>query len=252
MYPIAKPHSLRRLRRERQISQGEMEKRAGISQSAIVSTERAHDPRLSTIERFVEALGGRLIVFAAFDETNYPLTFPRTPQTSATTASEQSPAWRIRAWDDPRLAERFLNDGIVAISEDDIGRAVTEFSTDKGLRRKIQQKHPGRSENALGTFVTYWRHFSRNMKVGETIVLAYRERGGALKAAIGTVTGEYEYLAHESDERLRHRRTVRWSLVIDRHQLDTDLRRTVDAPGTIGRFGATDAHIRLASLTTHP
>ncbi|MGW0356114.1 hypothetical protein ACWDXV_18095 [Nocardia nova] len=86
------------------------------------------------------------------------------------------------------------------------------------------------------------------MTVGDIIVLAYRDRQRTLKAAIGTVVGEYEYHADEADLRLRHRRAVRWDATVDRSELDSDLRKTVDAPGTIGRFGAPDASVRLAAL----
>ncbi|MEU2120818.1 hypothetical protein [Nocardia niwae] len=242
------PRSLAQLRRHRRMTQGDIERSAGMSQAAVLSAERARDPRLSTVSRFVEALGGRLQLVASFEDGDYPLAISEPPVVDG--GGTQFPAWRIRAWDDPRLAERFLAEGIVAVSEDDIGRAVTEFDSDQELRRKIQEEHPERSENAIGTFVTYWRHFSRNMRIGDTIVLAYRERRGALKAAIGTVTGDYEYVRDpELDERLRHRRAVRWNLVLNRSELPEDLRRTVDAPGTIGRFGAADAGARLAALT---
>ncbi len=242
------PVSLGQLRRQRRISQGALEKRGRISQSAILNTERAHDPRLSTVTRFVDALGGRLHLVASFDDGDYNLSFPL--ESSPTTSTEQTPVWRIRAWDDPRLAERFRDEGVVAVSEDEIGQAVTGFDSDKALRQSLQEKFPKRSENAIGTFVTYWRYFSRDMTVGDTIVLAYRDRRGTLKAAVGAVAGEYEYLANEADERLRHRRAVHWQADLDRSELDDDLRRTVDAPGTISRFGAADAGTRLAALTT--
>ncbi|MFD4403889.1 helix-turn-helix domain-containing protein [Nocardia sp. NPDC058499] len=247
MNPDEQPRSLAQLRRHRGVTQGAMEKRVGMSQAAVLSAERARDPRLSTVTRFIEALGGRLQLVASFDDGDYPIAF-REPSVPA---AVHRPAWRIRAWDDPWLAERFLAEGIVAVSEDDLGQAVTDFASDQALRRIIQD-HPdnrGRSENAIGTFVTYWRHFSHNMKVGDIIVLAYRERRGKLKAAIGTVTGEYEYRSqHDLDKRLRHRRTIRWHLTLDRSDLPEDLRRTVNAPGTIGRFGAADAGDRLSLL----
>lgn len=160
-------------------------------------------------------------------------------------------AWRIRAWDDTRLAERFLELGLVAVSEDDIGQDVTRFASEKALRRKILEENPGRSDQAIGTFVTYWRDFSRTMKTGDIIVLAYRDRRGTLRAAIGSVSGEYQYCADEPDLRLRHRRAVSWHITVNRNELDDDLRRAVNTPATINRFRATDAYSRLAAMASN-
>ncbi|HVX28922.1 MAG TPA: hypothetical protein VHA53_00475 [Nitrolancea sp.] len=221
-----------------------------MTQSAILSTERAQDPRISTVTRFIEALGGSVRLVAAFDDSDYTITFPKEPAMPRASATERSSAWRIRAWDDPRLAEQFIDLGIVAVSEDDIEQPVTAFGSDELLRNKIRERNPERPENAVGTFVTYWRNFSDTMKVGDTIVLAYRDRQRVLKAAIGTVAGDYEYHADEPDLRLRHRRAVRWDATLDRADLESDLRKTVDAPGTIGRFGAPDAGERLTALAS--
>ncbi|WP_324188456.1 helix-turn-helix domain-containing protein [Nocardia higoensis] len=242
---------LAHLRRQRGLSQGDLERRAGMSQAAVLSAERAKDPRLSTVSRFVEALGGRLQLVASFDDADYPLTFPQ-PSTATLPVTEgQRPAWRIRAWNETSLAKEFLKNGLVAMSEDEIGRPVTEIGSEQELRDALRA-HPNgqdRPEKAFGAFVTYWNYFSQDMQVGDTIVLAYLDRAKVPRAAIGVITGEYEYRADDSDARLRHRRAVRWtSRDLARRALDDDLRRTVSAPGTICQFGAADAGTRLAAL----
>ena len=60
---------LRALRRARGLSQTELARRLGISQSDLSKLERRSDVRLSTLRAYVAALGGNLAVVAEFAGT---------------------------------------------------------------------------------------------------------------------------------------------------------------------------------------
>jgi DNA-binding transcriptional regulator YiaG len=58
------------LRKEQGLSQTEVARRLGVSQERISKLERAEDVKLSTLQNYVEALGGHLEVSAVIgDET---------------------------------------------------------------------------------------------------------------------------------------------------------------------------------------
>jgi DNA-binding XRE family transcriptional regulator len=58
------------LRKEQGLSQTEVARRLGVSQERISKLERAEDVKLSTLQSYVEALGGHLEVSAVIgDET---------------------------------------------------------------------------------------------------------------------------------------------------------------------------------------
>lgn len=67
---ILRDHALARLRQHQHVSQQELAAALGVSQVNVSRIERGDDPQLSTIQRFIEALGGELIVQARIgDET---------------------------------------------------------------------------------------------------------------------------------------------------------------------------------------
>ena len=58
-------------------SQAELADKLGVTQSRISSLERAEDLQLSTLSRYIEALGGELVVTAKFGRRNVPLSADR-------------------------------------------------------------------------------------------------------------------------------------------------------------------------------
>jgi transcriptional regulator with XRE-family HTH domain len=67
---ILRENALARLRRNQHVSQQELAAALGVSQVNVSRIERGDDPQLSTMRRFIEALGGELIVQARIgDET---------------------------------------------------------------------------------------------------------------------------------------------------------------------------------------
>ena len=162
---------------------------------------------------------------------------------------EEVTAWKLRAWDDPDLERAFLDRSLIAVSADEIGD-MTNPASRRELVARLRAAFPDRTEQAIGTFVRYWQSFRDGMQRGDLVVVPLSKR----RLAIGRIIGDYAYQspAVEPEPRLRHTRAVQWLGVVDRDELDADLRRVVNSPGTIGRIHATAAAPRLRSVVEGP
>jgi DNA-binding XRE family transcriptional regulator len=65
---------LHELRKARGVSQETLAKRLGVTQKRISAIEHAEDVKLSTLQRYVVALGGRLQADVEFDDETVALT----------------------------------------------------------------------------------------------------------------------------------------------------------------------------------
>jgi predicted transcriptional regulator len=65
---VARELALADLRRQRGLRQEDVADRLGVHQSNISRLEQSDDPFISTLERYVKALGGRLELRAVFDD----------------------------------------------------------------------------------------------------------------------------------------------------------------------------------------
>jgi hypothetical protein len=73
---LPEPPPLRRLaelRTSRGLTQVQVASRAGMVQSDVSKLERRADPRLSTLERYVSATGGRLHLVAEYPDVSYEI-----------------------------------------------------------------------------------------------------------------------------------------------------------------------------------
>ena len=227
----------------------------GTSQPAILKTERAPDPQVSTLARYVRALGratGReaaLELTAVIGDDRFSFTLPPTRGLDemdlvATATSDESPAttvWRLRAWDDAAIQDRFVAESLIAISGDELGD-ITRWPGDARVRRALRRALPDRGEQAIGMFVRYWDDFRNQMKPGDLVIVPFLAR----RAISGVIEGDYEYRESETDPRLRHVRRVRWVRSDRRDDLPEGIRKVVNAPGTICRVNAPGAASWLA------
>lgn len=148
--------------------------------------------------------------------------------------------WRVRAWDDAALQDAMLQRGVIAIGGAEVPRAVTDYEDDEllgTLERAFIDLGDPRSRSTISLFGTYWRSFVDEMQVDDLVLLPLVRR----RVAIGRVAGEYAFDDREPEPRLRHTRAVEWLTILPRDALDTELRKRVDAPGTLGRVRLADA-----------
>ena len=126
----AAPLTLRQLREQLGVSQGELARALGSSQPAILKTETSPDLRLSTVGRFVDGLGrvagGRAEVrlIALIGNEEHALSMPAETE-SETEPQTDTSAWRLRAWDDPVLEAAWLDEAVISMSADEIGDLTT-------------------------------------------------------------------------------------------------------------------------------
>lgn len=140
--------------------------------------------------------------------------------------------WRLRAWDDPALERRWLDEGVIAISDDELGD-LSDWPGDGELRRRLEEALEERGDvrkpQAYGTFVRYWRSFRLDMAPGDRVAVPLAGR----RVGVAEIIGPYEYRADEPEPKMRHVRPVGWLAQCDRADLPEALRRVVNAPGTI-------------------
>jgi hypothetical protein len=233
------------------ISQERLGVALGTSQPGVKKVETSTDPHISTVRRYVKALGdtvGRraeLIITASIGEESFVLRLDEPPEPLPPLSPSGPRAWRLRAWDDLIIEQAMLDRSLIAISADEIGDVTNEPSVAE-LRARLRAAPAlaGRSEQALGLFVTYWRTFRSEMQIGDVVAVPLSGR----RVAIGEISGGYRYERHDPEPRLRHVRDVSWLATMSRDSLDEDLRRVVNAPGTICSIGAQDAGSRLLNL----
>jgi DNA-binding XRE family transcriptional regulator len=66
--------ALNELRKRRSLSQEALAEALGVSQENVSRIERQRDINLSTLDRYIAGLGGRLEITAVFDDASVPLT----------------------------------------------------------------------------------------------------------------------------------------------------------------------------------
>jgi hypothetical protein len=224
----------------------------GGTQSAVAKLERAADPRPSTIERYIAAVGRAagvpaglsLVATVADKELVVVLPLTTTQEASAMNVLTRSthPAWRLRAWDDPMLEEVWRQRSIITMSADEIGD-LSVWPGDRQVSERLSEAFPDRTTQAIGQFGTYWRYFRLEMRPGDIVAVPLSGR----RVGIAEITGDYRYDPSEPEVRLRHLRPVQWTRFTSRAELDDDLKRVVNAPGTICRFKSHDAADRLTT-----
>lgn len=240
------------LRQRSGVSQQQIADVLGTTQASVLKTERSSDPQLSSIRRYVEALGQqvgvdtRVEIHAVVGDDRVSLCFPPPDEPElvpSAASSDRTTCWRLRVWDDEALEQRFLNEGRIAISDDEIGD-LTVWPSPSDLRARLRgvPAFAAKTEQAIGLFASYWTAFRVEMQPGDVVVVPLTRR----RAAIGVVEGAYQYCATETDSKMRHVRDVSWVSVVDRSDLDGAIRKVVNAPGTICRIQAPGAAQRLA------
>jgi len=233
------------------------------SQPAVLKTENAADPRVSTLRRYLEAvarlkgskfdfrivatIGDEDIVIRLPDHGSAETdssgnaapsaqpggTHPKRPAERQPTMTTEGSRWRLRAWDDERLEKAWQQRNLITMSFDEIGD-MTVWPGDMEVRKRLHAALPERPERGLDITTTYWRYFRQEMAVGDLVVVPLSGR----RAAVARIVGDYRYDKDEPSEFLRHQRPVDWIAALSRDDLTPGVRKVVNAPGTICRVSS--------------
>lgn len=153
-------------------------------------------------------------------------------------------AYRVHAWQDPRLEQEMLANGFVAIGGAEIGD-LSDVHDPEVIRARLTRSMPDRKPKAISLFVGYWRRFRWEAESGDLVVLPTRDR----LVSIGEFVGPYHY-TDGPEPRVRHRRPVSWLRTgIYRDAFDSDLVTVLNGQHTVQDFTTADAVDRLRRIT---
>lgn len=253
--------SLQALRDQRGVRRADLAERLGRSPQAVLQLERSLDPKVSSLRDFIRALAdstrstaGDLRLIAEFDDSTYVIDIGSQTEELGEPATRPLGAWKIGAvsWFSSDDGAEMIRDGYIAMSEDEID--VSDHPTDLQLGERLRNAPretafgpDGRrsDDDAIARYVRYWRNFLTAVQTDDIVVLPMHDSN----VAIGEITsGPYRNGDHPN-VKLRHRRDVRWLVSsFSKSRLPDDLRRSIEARGTIHRIRAEDASRRLQAL----
>lgn len=117
--------------------------------------------------------------------------------------------WVIRAGEQNRLVDRFVDQGIIGVEFPEVPDA--EILTRSEIRRSLAE---GQTTTALDAQEAALSAFVREIQVGDSVLAPDTGRG---EVVVGTVTGRYEFDGGRAADDFRHRRTVDW---LARHAIE--------------------------------
>jgi hypothetical protein len=237
---------LARVRDELGVSGEELAAVLDLQPVGVTRLESSADPLLSSVHRFAHGLGeasGRVVSAHVVINIGDPAARPVNRRFGGVIEAGGDRAIRIRAWGDADLEARCVHEGFVVMGGDEVGDMTVWPGRDQ-LAVTLTAHLRGRDSQAIKLFCTYWDRFLRYMRIGDVVALPSK---ATRTVAIGRVVGPYEFHQVEGgDDRIWHRRAVKWIVAdLDWDLLDDDLRRGVNAPGTIGALNAPAAAHRL-------
>ena len=152
-------------------------------------------------------------------------------------------AWMVRGSKDVRFKQWMLDEGYTGIDFREVGD-LREAADLAAMRTVVARQYPGEKSGALGNYAAQLNAFANKIKAGDTVVLPMTSEG---LLALGTVTGDYEYLP-DSDG-LKHVRKIEWVRTdVSRSSVNQDLLYSLGAFSTVCEIKRNDAEYRLRQL----
>jgi predicted Mrr-cat superfamily restriction endonuclease len=145
-------------------------------------------------------------------------------------AEQDREFWRLRAWDDPMLEQQWMERELLAMTEDELGELDSLYSIELATER-LQDKIGPLSTASVRARARYVVAFAHEMSYGDLVLVPLCGR----RVGLAEILGSYSYNRKEPDPRLRHLRPARWLWTGARDQLPDDIRKVVNAPGTVCR-----------------
>jgi restriction system protein len=140
---------------------------------------------------------------------------------------KENNAWMVRAGQAGHLIDDFIDEDVVAIGWNELGKLSPE-TTYEQLKQKFKETYPENSEERVNQCVGQLWRFLNQMKTGDKVV-SYDSAGRGY--FLGTITSDYQY---DSSEEFCHRRKANWVAgPTDRDTLSPEARNALGATSAI-------------------
>jgi hypothetical protein len=154
----------------------------------------------------------------------------------------QMTAWVVRGGELQDELEA-LDTGVLAIGYD-LRHDLSNVGSKAELKELLRQTHRDKADGTISSWAGQIWVFMENVQERDLIVMPRR---GQQTVAIGKMAGGYQF--RPDVPHLFHDRAVTWvNREVPRDALDPDLRKSMDAPGTIHRPSAGNAEQRLRAV----
>ncbi len=146
------------------------------------------------------------------------------------TVPKPTALWLTRAGGSGEFESRFLDDGRVYLTWEDLRESLAEVSSREELSIRMGEVYPDEKENRVRNWQSQIWAFLGKMAVDDWVVLPSKKKGAI---HVGRITGDYAF-DPEADAPYRHYRSVDWFAPdIPRSNFDQDLLYSLGAFLTI-------------------
>lgn len=151
--------------------------------------------------------------------------------------------WVARAGKYGERENQALKQGRAFIGWGEIGDLSSVDSREE-TQERLERQHPDDSIGKLQTNAGQIFNFTKTMQVGDIFALPLKKRP---IIAFGKVSGEYEFLADNSDD-AKHSRKIKWVSDIPRADIDPDLLYSFGSALTVFRVKRNNAEERINQM----
>lgn len=154
--------------------------------------------------------------------------------------------WLFRAGKRGEFEEKFLADGKIYLTWNDLNIDLKEYKSREKLLQKLQEIYSGEKINTLKNWASQIYPIAYRMKIGDWVVLPSKRTS---TIHIGKITGEYHY-AEQNGSPYYHYRTVDWfAKDIPRNNFDQDILYSFGAFMTVCKITRNDAERRIKAMS---
>ncbi len=153
--------------------------------------------------------------------------------------------WLVRAGSAGEFESRFLNDGRIYLTWDNLNVDLSKQQSVESIRELLEEKYPEAKSGQLKNWAPQIWPFVSRMQVGDWVALPSKKKGSIHFARI---KGEYQHLP-DSEAPYHHARDVEWFATdIPRSNFDQDILYSLGAFMTICRISRNDAEARIRNM----
>lgn len=154
--------------------------------------------------------------------------------------------WLFRAGKYGEYEEKFLTDGRVYLTWNNLNIDLTEYKDRHKLLKKLEEIYPSEKLNALKNWLSQIYPIAFRMKIGDWIVLPSKRTN---TIHIGKITGEYKYDKNNGNP-YYHYRDVDWfAKDIPRNNFDRDILYSFGAFMTVCKITRNNAEQRIKAMS---